>query len=371
MTGRRRRVARWLAVVGIWVVVFPACGRKGPPLPPIYRVADRTRDLSVIQKERSAVLEWSYPQTTADGGSLPDLESISVYRLNLPASQEPAGTGRTVRPQRVNLMEVRAEVIAELGPDDLAAATIGNRLQVQDDLAGWLEARGTDGEDAPQDVLWYAVRSTCCQGRVSDFSNIVRLAPMPPPAPPAGIAGRASPEGVVLTWAADDGGADYQVERRGPDDEWSVVTPAPVAGPEFVDDTAAQGRRWTYRLRVAATTEGGETVLGMPSEPLTVEFDDVYPPPTPEELACLPEEDRVRLRWLAVTEADHYEVVRSGGGAGTLTLAADLDSPLFLDQAPPVGRLVYEVRAVDEAGNRSAPVQCESVIGSVPDPEAP
>jgi len=72
------------------LLLCTACGIKGPPLPPIIRVAERTRDLSLVQEGERVILHWSYPQMTTAGSPLPDLEEIEVWRVEIPSGQEPS-----------------------------------------------------------------------------------------------------------------------------------------------------------------------------------------------------------------------------------------------------------------------------------------
>jgi predicted small lipoprotein YifL len=355
---------RLLAVSLVALAALVGCGRKGPPLPPVYRIPAPTRDLAAVQDQREAVLRFSYPQVTADGGALPDLEAVEIWRVNLPVSLEPAGSQRTIRADRVRLLEARAERVVELDAATIAAATRGDQLEVRRDLGWWFEARSAGGDEAPAEVLWFAVRSVCCRGRQSDWSNIGRVVPREPPVAPVGLAAEAEPAGVRLSWAPDEG-AMYRVERRLEDGNWSTLTEEPLPLPEWTDATASQDATWTYRVRVVAAVEGGGTVLGVPSAPLAVEFPDIYPPPPPRELICLPEGQRVRLRWAAVPEAETYRVVRQFAERAEKVLDDAVATPAFIDEEPPVGRLLYHVRAVDAAGNQSDAASCEAVIGTV------
>ena len=102
----RLRFAFVLAIV-VASLFGGACGRKAPPLPPQIRVAEQTRDLSVLQKEKLAVLEWSYPSSTTAGGALDDVERIEVWRAALPLAQEPHGTSQRDRATKIQLLEAR------------------------------------------------------------------------------------------------------------------------------------------------------------------------------------------------------------------------------------------------------------------------
>jgi hypothetical protein len=105
-------------------------------------------------------------------------------------------------------------------------------------------------------------------------------------------------------------------------------------------------------------------VIGGPSETLTLDYVDLYPPATPTGLVCLPEGARVRLRWQAVPDAVAYRVVRSSGSAAEITLTEDLEGVELDDTAPPPGTSTYRVTAIDAAGNESEPTTCTAARGT-------
>ena len=352
---------RLLLVLLMFSAAAVSCGRKGDPLPPVIRVAERTRDLAVVQEDGRAVLRWSYPSMTRDGGPLPDLEAVEVWRAVLPRAQEPQATGARRRSLEAQILESRGERIAVLDPGALERATRGPSLVFSDDLSGLPEAAGEGGPV----VVWYAVRSVCCRGRVSGFSNVARLEPQAPPRPPTQLVAEATRDAIVLTWSPVDG-LPVLVERSPEDGGWERLTAEPVASPPWRDTTARQGATWRYRLRSVATT-GGTAVIGEPSKPVVVAYPDVYPPEAPGELVCLPEEGSVRLRWEAASGAAAYVVLRKPEGGTRWTLLADgLEELRYHDTAPPPGSLTYAVRAVDAAGNRSDPAVCTTLVGRAP-----
>lgn len=354
--------AATLVLIGIMVVVgLVGCGRKADPLPPQIRRADTTRDLSVYQEGREAVLRWSYPSMTTAGGPLPDLETVELWRAPIPFGQEPVGTTARERTLRYQLLEAQGERIAVLDDTALDAATQGPNLGYRDDLEAWRRQFG----DELQVVLWYAVRTICCGGRASDFSNVARLVPQLPPSPPERLTAVPSAAGIRLSWLAA-GNAATLVERSADGETWQQITGQPVTVTEYVDATARQGQSWSYRLRAVTKKEGEGRVVGAPGDTVTVEYPDSYPPPAPEELVCLPEETRIRLRWQPVPGADVYVIERQVEGMKWRTLAKAHPERRFEDVDPPVGELTYAVRAVDSAGNRSDPVTCKAFIGVTP-----
>lgn len=346
----------------IAVACLIGCGKEGVPLPPEIRVAERTTDLTAFQEGDTAVLRWGYPSMTTAGQALAELEAIRLWRATLPLGQEPpppmSAQDRRVRRQ---LLEGEGEVIKTFDADELAEITHGSDLVYRDDLVGWRE-QTVEAEEAV--VIWYGVQTVCCRQRGSELSNVARLEPQAPPAPPADLLLSAGADGIDVGWRQADDIATL-VERSADGAVWSLVTDEPVDGATWRDSEAVQGRSWSYRLRSVRQLEGDARVIGEPSPPARVNHPDTYPPKTPADVVCLPEGARVRVRWQFVVNAQTYRVSRRTQD-GEKLLGDDLSAIEFTDESPPLGELVYLVVAKDDAGNISQPASCTVVMGAEP-----
>jgi len=347
---------RRIAVAAV-LLAAAGCGREGPPVPPVIRVAQRTTDLAVVQEGTEAVLTWSWPRLTTAGGPLEDVEAVEVWRLQLPPGQRPGGGARDRRVVE-RIVTGQGERIAVLDRQALERATRGDRLEYRDDLAAWYAA---NRERMPL-VLHYAVRTVCCRGRASELSNLATLAPQPPPRAPAWAGAEAREDGIALSW---EGEGPVLVERSPDGKRWRRITPEPVRGGSWVDRGASQGRTWRYRLR-AVREAGGSRVVGGAGEPLEVAYPDVYPPDPPAELVCLPEPEAVRLRWRASPGAASYKVFRRRGSGAWVHLHRGFTGLEYVDAHPPAGALTYAVKAVDAAGNESEAATCTATVAEGP-----
>jgi len=347
----------------VFLLMMVSCGKEGPPLPPEIRIAERTTDLSAFQEGDVAVLKWSYPSLTTAGDSLNEIEAIEIWRATLPKGQEPPPpiTAQDRALQR-QLLEAQGEIVRRLEPAEIEAATRGSSLQYRDDLERWRQEVVGDPDDM---VVWYGVRTICCRKRESDLSNVARLLPTTPPAPPTGLRLEAGAQGIDIRWEAIPG-TPVLVERSPEGAVWKTVTEIPVTGGEWRDEEADQGRAWSYRLRSVTPVEGGGRVVGNPSEPARIEHPDTYPPSAPTEVVCLPEGAEVRVRWRLVPGAASYQVARRLGDEPAQVLATGLTSVEYIDTDPPLGEVEYLVGASDAAGNMSESAGCSVVMGVVP-----
>lgn len=174
-----------------------------------------------------------------------------------------------------------------------------------------------------------------------------------PPTVPSGLElTGVTPTQVWLRWQAstDDVAVDrYEVLRDG------AVVADDVADVVYVDTTASPGTSYTYEVR-AVDAAGNASATG---DPLVVDTPvpapDTEPPTAPQGLtAAQTMYDAVHLAWLPAIDdvgVAHYEVLRDGA-----VVATDVVGEAHIDGAvQPDTDFVFQVRAVDAAGNVGAP----------------
>ena len=242
----------------------------------------------------------------------------------------------------------------------LAQHTRGASLVYRDGLGPLLKAGKLPT------ALAYAVVSVRRTGEKSPLSNIAVLAPAVPPGSPVILAVTAEEGKACLEWLpppADMLGqpveiGGYFVYRRVlPEEEYEAPLNAnPVAGTAYVDTTAPYGKL-VYTVR--ANLPNKPKVEGAPAEEAGIDYRDVFPPRAPARLDALPEAGLVRLVWDPVPAPDlaGYAVFRAEGSAEPARLTPELIKDSFSADttAKPGHRYRYTVRAVDTAGNVSAP----------------
>lgn len=369
----RRRAAALLAVL----VIAAACGKKGDPLPPLSTRPARTTDLAVEQASETAEVSFSFPSQRVDGEPLRDIDRIEIYRMENPSSGLTASAkGAGARSDRAPISgeRRRAEAarrreqaildssrrIATIGSDLLPSSTRGGRIVYRDDLSAVLSS-------APAPSLGYGVVTVRRNGERSEISNIATLAPVLPPAAPQEVIAEPEERRICVRWQpvttsaagapAEIGG--YFVYRRAlsEEDYDRPLNADPVSAPEYADGSAAYGAAYVYT--VTAIPKGHPGTESAPAIQFGLDYADAYPPPAVSRLDALPEQTVVRLSWSPVDASDlaGYVLFRAEDD-GTLVRIADLPwtAVTYEDRRIAAGRVYrYVVRAVDRAGNLSAP----------------
>lgn len=174
--------------------------------------------------------------------------------------------------------------------------------------------------------------------------------PQPPPAPRFGynvyeVAPQSTPQPAV--------------ESREPRPPAAPLNTSLLIRPTFTDARVAFG---TERCYVVRRVEMASAVAmeSAASVPTCVTMVDTFAPAPPKTLQSVASGNAVNLIWEANTEADlaGYEVLRGEAPGDTLAplTKAIVTEPSYVDGSARRGRpYVYEVVAVDKAGNRSAP----------------
>ncbi len=417
------RLALPLLALGLAVVLtLSACGKKGPPLPPLRSVPATTSDLSVRQRGSQLLLEFTYPTATPGGQALGGITGVEVWEADRPVGAAPAvpgvagavaapttpdasktgapaegtqGTAGTATTETTPTTPTVAEPIVapgsvgsvvppgpagtapatpaapavEPGPPaldprefalagkkvltlaaaDIGAATLGDKVVL---MLPIVEA------EAGVTVRHFQVRTVGPLGDRSEPSNMTRIVPRTPPAPPAEIAAAPKANGIDLSWKPVEGALGYLVYRRDAAVKnygkplQAVVAPA-VA---MTDATAQLGASYIYA--VTTVSHRAPLVESAIQSEREVRYVDRYAPPPVTELVALAEQGQVRLVWTGSDAADlaGYRIYRREGGDLRRLNVEPVATTEFTDTSVASGRTyVYRVVAIDKTGNESTP----------------
>jgi hypothetical protein len=386
------------------------CGNKRPPKAPPRMVPAKTTDLEIAQRGRELQFAFSYPAVTIGGLPLPGLEAVELWRMTRPlrpqpeageetdesagdeemaaaepvveenpASQPPTSPFLFRRPaaeaevRAEDLIQVDpreflalAEVVLRIEAAELQAAISGDRVLLRLPLA---ELPPPEVPEEEREIEFFGVLTVSSRGLGSELSNLVKILPRTPPAPPSQIETQPGADGVNVVWRADEPPVGFRVYRR---DAASRVYGEPIAQPaadarSHLDKTTSFDSRYVYSVTtVAQETPLVESALTAERE---VQYEDRYPPEPPRGLIALAEPGRARLLWEPSADKDlaGYLVYRrsaDGTGFDRLTTEPGLELE-YLDSAVNSGRgYSYYVSAVDLSGNESE--ASESVDVEVP-----
>ncbi len=379
MTGRPQRQSRTknseyvpratgllrACMLGLGLSLAMGCAAPAAPQPPTLALPEPVRDLSAQRSGDHVALAWTMPARTTDKLPLKGQVAVQICRRE--------GKGP-----------------CDLLPKQRFAA---NAAAAYDDLLPPHLASGVAR------LVTYTVALQNHGGKSAGPSNATFVGGGSAPPVIQGLRAQARADGVVLAWAPaapTDSQYAVRIERtRVSEPAPDVIPKAALAGRESerrtegreqvllvkasgrvglqqaLDQSAVFGA--TYRYVVARQEEAnldGHTVLtwSAPSQPVTVELKDVFPPAAPADLAAVADAgaQAIDLSWTPDTEADlagyvvYRRTVAAQAGAGARQRisppGAPVETPAFRDSgAQPGERYAYSVTAVDLRGNESQP----------------
>lgn len=303
------------------------CGYTGDPLPPALMIPEAVQDLSGFQRGEAVLLQFTVPQKTTE-----DLLLKTTPEIELRAGENPQGgfdMGAWLAGSvRLPAPEVR-EGVARLSVPAMAWA----------------------GKE-----MVFGVRTRGPRGRFSEWSNLLVLRIIAPPATARGLRAEGTPEGVHVSWEGE--GARWRVFRKS---EAEFEQAAEVEQREWLDRGLSFGRAYEYAVEQVAQT-GAAPAVSERTAPVRIEYEDTFPPAPPAGLRVLAGTGSIELNWDRNREEDFraYQVWRAEEDGELRRLGEPGPSSTFSDRtAVPGKRYRYAVSAIDGKGNESRP--CEPV----------
>jgi hypothetical protein len=346
-------VSRSAALVCVLLALSScACGKKGPPLPPLNRLPVAPGDFIAARRGASADVRFVVPGTNTDGSKPADIVRVDVYAMS---SAEPVTDDEVLRRgRRIGMLEIKPPPDPDEDPDAPRPETEAEKGMLGQGTPAQVTESIPDADGAG--IRYYVSFGINKRGRRGPLArrSAVPLGPAPeaPPAPAITYNEKA----VTVSWPeAAPGAAGAGVEvydattgRR--------LTDKPVTASSFADQRIEWGVERCYVIGRLAELER-LPLESEPSDETCVTLKDTFPPAAPTGVTAVAAEGSVNLIWNPNTEADlaGYLVLRGTGGEKPKPITPKpIQETTFRDEVPSGTRAIYAIQAVDKAGNVSA-----------------
>lgn len=365
--------------VAAMLLTAAACGKKGPPLPPLVRIPMAVTQMTAQRLGDDVYVTVTLPERNIDGSQPVATESVDVWAYSgrsAPARGRWADQGTLVG---------RVPVPKPAADEAVTPVEAPRQIAVHEHLTEAPAAPEPDGQATGQvpGRRFYVAIPTGAKGRPGAPGLVADVDLGPRPAAPSAPDADFDATRILVTWgeagdqeafaaavraqnpgAVPEAGAwTYNVYRAPsasavpPPAQPGVIgtsrprplNPSPLATRQFSAPVTFDVE--TCVVVRAVFTSGGRSSEGNASEPACVTPVDRFPPAAPRQLVALPSAEAIELLWDANDEPDlaGYHVWRSeGGGPARRLTDAPLPLPRFRDVTVKPGvKYSYAVVAVD------------------------
>ena len=370
------KAAAGVACLLLAATTASACGKKGPPLPPLVRVPVAPADFTAERRDGNAELYFTVPATNTDGTRPANIERLDVYAFTggtLVSDEQFLKLGMRIASVQVKAPRNPNAVVEPDDPDDDLEPLVGSgqeqgaRVHVSEDVSRLASVASTSGEVPVRSYVGVGIST---RGRKGVFSRRVAVTLGAPPTVPAQPQVSYDEKGVTVAWtpvalSPSTQGVHpamayhvYEIATspatgRSAD---TRVTGMPVTDAQFVSTQIEWGAERCYAVRSVEVRDGLSAESGA-SPSACVKFTDTFAPMAPTGLIAVPSEAAINLTWDANVEKDLSGYVVLRGTAADSPLAPITSAPIsettFRDLVPPGGRYFYAVQATDKSGNAS------------------
>jgi hypothetical protein len=364
-------------LVACAMALLPACGQKGPPLPPLHLVPAAPADVSITRSGGEARLRFTIPSTNLNGPGAVELDRLEVFAATVaPGAAPPPNRQFLTAKYRVGIIGVKPPPVEGETPPESATPdtrpSAGERTAFVENLsaetlkpvfttpapatppAAAPAAAAEKPEEPPPSyaVRVYTVRGVTKGGRPGQPAARVQLPLVDPPAPPAAVTAANTETAITLTWKGPETEqpVTFNIYKTGGSEP---MNSAPVTSSAYERQGLEFGTEECFVVR-SVQKIGGRDVESESSDPACITAKDTFPPKAPEHLAAVAAPGVISLSWDANTEPDlaGYLVLRGEAPGDTLQplTPAPITATNFEDKAATPGvRYAYAVVAVDKA----------------------
>lgn len=393
--------------------IAAACGKKGPPLAPLYLIPGPVTELSAGRVEDAVRLRFVLPSKNLNGPGI-DLERVEIFAVTVaPGDPVPPNQLLMTKPFLAGAVDVQPPAIeGGPAPDETDARPSAGEMatfveQLTPEVAqpsGWKPREtgkppaaaaqpiptdpvtglpylptqpkpglaGLDFTAATHPSRIYVIRGVSRNGRPGQPSTRVLVPLGGVPDSPGGVAVKNLEKAIAIEWTPEPATVGpklpaYNVYRADAPGQPLNRTPLETAAYELAG--APLGEEICFRVRRVDLT-GAVTLESAPSDPACVTPQDTFAPAAPKGLAAVATPEAVQLIWNASPEPDlaGYLVLRAEAPGETLQplTPEPIRDTVFRDTSIKPGvRYVYAIVAVDGATprNRSEPSERAEAIG--------
>ncbi|HWF46394.1 MAG TPA: hypothetical protein VG168_05270 [Bryobacteraceae bacterium] len=278
------------------------------------------------ERGNQLVVSSNLPQRTSD-----DLFISTFSKIDL-------GVGPEVSPFDFAKWSDQAKHYEVPMPPPVAQGSPPTAIQYQIPVSDW--------EGKSVDIF---IRTADKDSHFSSWSNRVHLDVIPPLAT-LQVTAKDVRQGVKLSWPEEQGGAHYDVYRKGPNDK-APVKIGTAEHNDYLDTTSAY--ETPYQYTVIAAKGPAESLSSGPAEITT---HDIYPPSVPGSIAAIASANSIEISWERSPEADlkGYYVYRSINGGPFERIGNLVNVPSYSDHDIQAGKTYrYRVSAIDMLNHES------------------
>jgi len=395
------RVRRGAALIAS-LALLGACGKKGPPLPPLNMAPEAPGAVTARRLGDTVYLQMTVPSKNAAGPGPYSVDHIDVYAVTLAPGSVPPSNRDLLKPEHVIAkVDVRpppdpdaeppaddkrplpgdvVSFIEKITPAQLEPQNITRPVKVKEGKAPKRPATSAPTTAAPAApappvgplvlTRLYVVQGVSAKRRSGPASARVEVPLLSAPGVVRTGKSSADETSVTLAWEPPPSLSDeapgvlynvYAVPAAGTGATGVAPTPLnekPLEITTFSHPGAEAGKEQCFVVRSVAAV-GTATIEGDPSDPICVTPKDTFPPAAPKGLAAVSGSGVVNLIWDPNTEGDLAGYVILRGEAPGDTLQPLTPQPIretrYNDRTVKPGvAYIYAIVAVDRAGNRSA-----------------
>jgi hypothetical protein len=384
----------FLLIAGCLLV---ACGKKGPPLPPLVKLPAAPAELTAQRRATTVDLQFIVPAANTDGTRPANVERVDVYAItggraftddqilklgtkvasvDVKAPRDPDATTEPDQPdEEVDPPEGKGldqGVVARV-TEQLTDQTRVPVIPPKDKKVSRRDEEGSEGPLLPPSMLpparTYVGVGISTRGRKGPLSTRVSVPLAPPPPVPAPPTASYDEKAITVVWdpIAGGDGSDHVLPSTplgAPQRSLAFnvyvgtdrLTKTPVGDPTFVDTRVTWGEERCYVVRAAEKIDDTVVESAATSEACVTPV-DTFPPAAPKQLQSVASVGAITLIWEPNTERDlaGYLVLRGGSERELQPITTSpITATQFKDDVAPGTRYVYAVLAVDKAGNSSA-----------------